>query len=109
MAQAVRVTKPTTTAALTSARAGQGVSRAAAHAETVSDRESQAATQPRDQAAKARVVGRLHVDHLHGEEVPERRLVGRRRRATPGLMARHVQVGAPETPVAQQRVDVGMA
>ena len=55
------------------------------------------------------MVGRLHVDHLDREEVPERRLIGGWWRATPRLVAGDVEVRSPEPPVAQQGVDVGMS
>lgn len=38
------------------------------------------------------VIGRLHVNHLNGEEIPERALVGWRRGAAPGFVARNMKV-----------------
>ena len=42
--------------------------------------------------SQAGVIGRLHVDHLDAEEIPEGGLVGRRRAATPGLVAGDVEI-----------------
>ena len=61
-----------------------------------------------DQPSQARVVGRLHVDHLDRQQVPERRLVLGRGRATPRLVGGDVEIRAAQPPVAQQRVDVGV-
>lgn len=60
----------------------------------------------RDEAPNPRVIGRLHVQDAVVDQVPERIVRRGRRGVAHLLVGRQVQVGAPEPPIPQQRVDV---
>jgi hypothetical protein len=64
---------------------------------------------PADEAPQPRVVGRFDVEHPAADHPPERRVLRRLLRPAHLGVRRDVQVGPPEPPVAQQRVDVGVA
>ena len=58
--------------------------------------------------AQPRVVGRLEVEHARVVELVERRVPGGRLRPAHLRVRRLVEVGPPETAVAEQPVDVGV-